>query len=100
MYDLSTDDRGACALAETTAGQTGDGDDDCNSPDDPRPSLACGRCDTGAFLGILRSPGLRAGDDPYLLRGELGLCRPGGGNSAAGGFQASDDWRSTSGDGP
>src|SRR5262249_26168993 len=100
MYDLSTGDRGACALSETTAGQTGDGDDDHNSPDDSRPSLACGRRDTRAFLGLLRSPGLRAGDEPYFLWGELGLRRPGGGNSAAGGFQTGDDWRSTSGDGP
>ena len=68
-------------------------------PYNPRPSLACGRCDTGAFLGLLRSPGLRAGDEPYLLWGELGLRRPGGGNPQRG-FQTGDDWRSTSGAGP
>src|SRR5436853_483437 len=100
MYDVSTDDRGVCAWSEMAVGQTGGGDDDCNSPDNSRPSLACGRCGTGAFLGLLRSPGLRAGNEPYFLWGELGLRRPGGGNPTCGGFQTGDHWRSASGDGP
>ena len=46
-----------------------------------------GRRDTRAFLGLLRSPGLRAGDEPYFLWGELGLRGPGGGNPTAGDFK-------------
>src|SRR5712691_3771895 len=99
-YDVSSDDSGTGALPETAAGWTGGGDDDCNSPDNSRPSLACGRRDTGAFLGLLRSPGLCAGDDPYLLWGELGLRRPGGGNPAPGRFQTGNHWRSAGGAGP
>src|SRR5689334_23052089 len=100
MYDVSTDDRSTYAWSETAAGWTGGGDDDCNSPDNSRPSLASGRRDTSAFLGLLRSPGLRAGDSPDLLWRELGLRRSGGGNPAGGGFQTGDHWRSASGDGP